>query len=330
MPVYKLKIIKKPLQEAIPDIKPNFQKLDNLHLELLENKKKIKPGLPLIPIKKTVVKPVPHSPPKEASPPPKDLPKKHPDNEHSEKEHSDNGPEDDMEDDFLQELGVKEPESPKEFEIPVGSPEPSEPEASETEYVETEPQMSPEEQQEEDRQEYLVRFKILKKRYPKYDFPFYTENTDLMTLKRLYNDTFRMINIDSNVESYRVWLMGGFLGIELLAVKAGLDFKGFAKFQFKKMDKYERMLVELGEKSYSNFAANWPVEVRLLGIILLDAGIFYLGKIVSDYAGEGVAELFGTLFGMPPKSSSSNASKKPKMRGPTTKPDDIRNMNKQD
>ncbi len=339
MPVYKLKVIKKPLTEKIPDIKPNFSKLDNLHLELLENKKKIRQGLPLIPIRKTIVKSAPQPPPQPKS---------------NEKNNISQGAENknisqQIEDDLIKELGMDNNEvfddSVNSFpanengrtededgvhgdEVRENGRTEDENEVHENEVHENEPQLNPEEQEEEDRQEYLVRFKILKKSHPNYDFPSYTEHTNLHTLKRLYNDTFRMINLDMNVDNYRFWLSAGFLGIEMIAGKAGFDFKGFAKFQSKKMEKYERLLVELGEKSYSNFASNWPVEIRLIGIILLDAGIFYLGKIVADHAGEGVADLFSMLFGIP--TSNTVKEKKHKMRGPTTRPDEIRNMNKSD
>lgn len=313
MPAYKLKIIKRPLKESIPDVQPNFPKLDNLHLELLENKKKIKSGLPLIPIRRTVVKPA-VSPKPEPVEPPKIIPNDKQSPTQSTK----------IEDDFLKELGLES--SDHEHQETTPDPPPETP-ATEESY----PEEIPDEEmpsEEDDRQEYLIKLKILKKANPTFEFPHYTEHTDLHTLQKIYKDSVKLINLEKNVDSYRVWLMAGFLGIELLACKAGLDFKGFSKFQFKKMEKYESMLVELGEKSYSNFAANWPVEIRLLGVIILDACIFYLGKLVSDYAGEGVADIFGMLFGMP--TGKANREKKKKMRGPSIKPEDIRNMNKKD
>ncbi len=318
---YKLKVVKKHLKEMIPDIHPNFDKLEGLHLDLLENKKKLKSGLPLIPIKRTIVKKSPHTSP---------LPKE--EFHHSkEKEdiESEQDIDDQIEDDFIKELGVH---SHSDDEVHSDRNERNE-EHDENEQPENEepeqgePELSPEEQEEDERLEYLIRFKILKKQYPSYSFPTYTDHTDLHTLKRLYKDTLKMINLDTNVDNYKTIMQVSFFGIELLACKMGLDFNGFAKFQFKKMEKYERLLVELGEKSYSNFAANRPVEVRLLGMILLDAGVFYIGKIVAEHSGEGVANMFSMLFGMPPPGEHK---KNQKMRGPKMKPEDIRNMAKND
>lgn len=341
MPIYKLKVVKRPLAERPPDIKPNFGRLGNLHLELLENKKKIKPGLPLIPLRREIVKsrpspkPSPSPPPREKSPEPSrdddrkleealikelgasDDERGYSDDERDQRDKDTYERKDTHERDQYDERSEKyasddEKDYPNENEPPKYQ----------------EPEQTLEEREEEERQEYLVKFRILKKQYKTQEFPLYTEHTDLPTLKRLYNDTLRMITLDENVNNYRMFLMGGFLGIEMLAVKAGLDFKGFAKFQFKKMEKYERLLVELGEKSYSNFANNWPVEIRLLGVILMDAGIFYLGKMVSDHAGDRIAEMFSMFFGMPP--TQKQEKKKSRMRGPSMRPEDIRNMAKTD
>ena len=47
----KLEIVKVPMKKSIPDISINFSPLPNLRLDMMENKSKIKPGLPLIPLK---------------------------------------------------------------------------------------------------------------------------------------------------------------------------------------------------------------------------------------------------------------------------------------
>ncbi len=320
MPVYKLKIIKKPLSERIPDIAPRFGKLDNLHLDLLENKKKLKPGLPLVPIRKIIVKPAPQSVATQHTTQHTNL------KENDSIENQD--PDKITEDDLIKELGISDDEHDNddnhdnEHDDNHDNNREQQEEPDEDDPNEGEPQLSPEEQEEDDRREYLVRFKILKKQNQNFDFPNYTEHTDFHTLKRIYNDCVRLIDLETNVDNYKIYLAAGFMGIELLACKMGLDFKDFAKIQLRKREKYDRLLVELGEKSYANFAANWPVELRLLGIILFDAGIFYLGKLISQHGGEGVGELFGLIFGHPTKKQK----KKPKMRGPSTKPDDIRKM----
>ena len=50
-----LRITKRSRGSPVPDVPINFNKLENLHLELLEVKSKLKPGLPLIPKSKPVL-----------------------------------------------------------------------------------------------------------------------------------------------------------------------------------------------------------------------------------------------------------------------------------
>ena len=369
MPTYKLKIIKKPADKQYVDIKPNFPPFEkgSLYLDLLENKKKLKPGLPLIAIKKspTVKKiqtPAPSPAPSlQSSPQPspkserakdegrerkKSLSPKEKKREKEQREKDAS-----VEEAMMKELGEdleerkgRDDDRHRSKDEPSSSsgggsrPSDSHPEDSKPSEEEEEPPQEdvddrPQEEKDEDeRQEYLVKFRILKKQYKTGEFPIYTEHTDLPTLKRMYNDTFRMITLDENVKNYKLILTVGFLGIEILACKAGISsFKGFAKFQNSKMERYERMLIELGERNYANFANNWPVEIRLIGFLLFDAAIFFLGKLAADYVGEGVADMLGTLFGMPTntegrsKSGSSGGQARP-MRGPSISVGDIRKI----
>jgi hypothetical protein len=64
--------------------------------------------------------------------------------------------------------------------------------------------------------------------------------------------------------------------------------------------KYDRLLMELGEKSYTSWFNKTPVELRLLGLVLFQAGIFYIGKIVKDEYGSDAAEFFAQFTGQPP------------------------------
>lgn len=365
MPTCKLVITKKPLTEKIPDIKPAFGKFDNLHLELLENKKKLKPGLPLIPVKRTIVKPAPQPqkpapqpqplqqpqpiPPKQSQPIPQPKPISEPPTTKSERpKEVDN----DMKD-FLDELGLgdaqkdtgptledisapppepeKGPSEPEKEPHQPGESHPPQPEEHESQEEPEEPEevdpRSPEEIEEDERQEYLVKMRILRKKYPNYDeWPEYTPHTDYRTIKKMYNDTFRMINLEENVNTYKMVLYASFIGIEMFAVyKLGMtNLKGFANYQINRKNRYDAMLIELGEKSYMTFAMNWPVEVRLIGMILFDAAIFYLVGMASEYMGEGVAAFLSMLTGVPVKTKEQRKSR---MRGPSTKPEDIRNMN---
>jgi len=97
------------------------------------------------------------------------------------------------------------------------------------------------------------------------------------------------------------------------------------------MHKYNPLLIELGEREYNSWGSNLPVEVRIIGMIIFQAGIFYLGKVVAEKFGSSVSDIFKGFTGQPPQpeynSQHGDAPKKKKhMRGPRIKPDDIRKM----
>ena len=107
-----------------------------------------------------------------------------------------------------------------------------------------------------EKEEYIWRFRILKKKYkhPSYEIPSYNEHSDLATMKITYDRTVRELYLDSTVEQYRTYLMGGFLAVEYVCNQwLGIDLEGFTKQQLKLMHKYDMLLVELGEKSYERF-----------------------------------------------------------------------------
>jgi hypothetical protein len=113
-----------------------------------------------------------------------------------------------------------------------------------------------------------------------------------------------------------------------------IDLSGFTIQQTKLMGKYNRLLIELGERPYNSIGANLPVEIRLIGFILLQAGIFYLGKVISSKFGSTVSDLFKGITGQPPepRRQPEDNSQRPKrkMRGPRIKPEDIKNMSRDD
>jgi hypothetical protein len=91
-----------------------------------------------------------------------------------------------------------------------------------------------------------------------------------------------------------------------------------------------KILIELGEKSRDRWALNLPVEVRLVGFILLQAGIFYLCKIISEKGGSTIYELFRAITGQPPQDAvnqiTNSEQPKKKMRGPSINVGDIKKM----
>jgi len=146
------------------------------------------------------------------------------------------------------------------------------------------------------KRELLFRFDILKRSYKEAHIPEFTEYTDIQTMERIYEDTVRKVGLESKVEGYKKFLTMGFFGVEFVFTKfMGLDMSGFAKQQMSSMNSYERLLIELGEKAMiEKSKSQWPVELRLLFTIVMNAVIFLLMKSVMN---GGITSLVGGAIG---------------------------------
>lgn len=160
--------------------------------------------------------------------------------------------------------------------------------------------LSPEDRERKEREEYTWRFRILKKQYRNLKIPEFTEYSPVDTIKTQYNQIIRELQLDDNVDTYRTYLFGSWLAIEFVCTQwIGVDLSGFTKHQAMMLHKYNKLLIELGEKNRAGWGANLPVEVRLIGLVIFQAGIFYLIKVVSEKFGCSVSDLFGIFMGQP-------------------------------
>ena len=177
-----------------------------------------------------------------------------------------------------------------------------------------------EQQQEDAKRELLFKFDLLRKSYPMSTIPEYNIHTDLTLLEKSYRDCVRRLSLDSTVENYKTYLLYGFMGCEFVFGNfLGFDMQGFTQQQIISMHSYEKLLIELGEKSYVPTGSNWPVELRLLFMIIMNAAFFVVSKMMMKKTG---ANLMGMVNSMnTPKVSEQ--SQKRKMRGPNIDLDNI-------
>ncbi len=367
---------RKPRETPIPDIKPNFKPFERLNLHLVEFARKVKKGLPLIPIEikkatppqpqKTPPQPVPQqdrpSTPAKAKETKETkvedpLPEKKHKKKHKKRRHDTE--EDDLE--FIDEddlvgnlLGEKKRPSHRErftseddseddledgmSDLEGNSDDDIIEEKEEDEDVEEDPYagLTPEEREAKEKEEYIWRFKILKKKFgnanTEVEIPSYNEFSDLGTMKLTYDRTIKELYLDDAVESYRMYLVGGSMIIEFICTQyMDVDLGGFVVHQTKVMHKYDRLLIELGEKSYNQWGMTIPVEIRLFIAVMFQAGIFYLAKVISSKYGGTAADMFRGITGQPPpiqtekpKEDGGDAPPKKRMTGPKIKPEDLR------
>ncbi|AHC54858.1 hypothetical protein D1R32_gp141 [Tunisvirus fontaine2] len=117
----------------------------------------------------------------------------------------------------------------------------------------------------------------------------------------------------------------------------GIDFKGFSEVQ--DIHGYDALLVELGEKSYTNFTSYLPVEIRLVIAFAVNVAIFYIFKtmsvrvtseelftMISQVGGEKIADFFRQATGKDTKKKEAAAPPKKRMRGPTIRAEDVQKM----
>lgn len=183
------------------------------------------------------------------------------------------------------------------------------------------------EQQEEDlKREILFKFDLLRKSYSSVTIPEYNIHTDYRTMQKSYDDTVRRLSLDSSVENYKTYLVYGFMGCEFIFGNfLGFDMQGFTQQQILSMNSYEKLLIEIGEKSYVPSGSKWPVELRLLFLIIMNAAFFVVSKMIMKKTG---ANLMGMINNMnttsqPTTSTSSTNQHKRRMRGPNIDLGDI-------
>ena len=177
------------------------------------------------------------------------------------------------------------------------------------------------EQEEEDlKREILFKFELLKKSYKDITIPEFSIHSDYNTMVKTYESCLRKVTLDSTVETYKQYLMAGFMIVEFGCSKLlKLDMSGFSQQQILSMNSYERLLVELGEKSYVPNSTNWPVELRLLFMILMNAGIFIITKMIMKKTGANLLGMFNNMN----IQTQPTQEKKRKMKGPDINLDDI-------
>ena len=187
--------------------------------------------------------------------------------------------------------------------------------------------VSSEELYDEDvKRELMFKMELLKKSYPNSLIPEFSIHSDYNSMKRTYESTVRRLSLDSSVENYKTYLIGGFMICEFVFGNyLGFEMAGFTQQQILTMHSYEVLLIELGEKSYLPGGSKWPVELRLLFMILCNAGLFIVSKMILKSTGSNLIGLINSMNRATSNNTPSvnNNSSKRKMKEPNVNLDDL-------
>jgi hypothetical protein len=170
--------------------------------------------------------------------------------------------------------------------------------------------------EQEKKRDLLNKFAKLKKEYNNAHIPNHTEHTDLMTLQKDYTSIKKQLEIDAKALRYKQWLLYSFLGLEILLLNFGSfdDIRGFYNYQKNCVNQYESLLFELGEKNYIQDEKKWPVEIRLVGVVAMNAAFFIGGKWAERKYGVNILTLFNPMNIPPPPPQAQYQPQQPQQQ----------------
>lgn len=173
------------------------------------------------------------------------------------------------------------------------------------------------------KRELLFKFDLLRKSYKDQNIPTFTIHSDVNMMSRSYEDTVRRLSLDSSVETYKRYLIGAFMLIEFALGKwLKFDMKGYTQQQIVSMSSYEKLLIEIGEKSYVSGGEQWSVEIRLLFLIIINTAFFLVGKMIMNNTGSNIMNAINSMNRAMPEQAP-----KKKMQGPNINLDDLPDVN---
>lgn len=173
------------------------------------------------------------------------------------------------------------------------------------------------------KREMLFKFDLLRKSYKEQTIPTFSIHSDLDMMKRSYDDTVRRLSLDNTVENYKKYMIGAFMLIEFALGKwLNFDMKGYTQQQIVSMSSYEKLLIELGEKSYIPDGKKWPVELRLVFLIIINTAFFIVGKMIFASTGANIMNAINSM-NIANQQPNKDEPPKRKMQGPSINLDDL-------
>lgn len=142
---------------------------------------------------------------------------------------------------------------------------------------------------------FVAKFNILREAWPNQRFPEITPEMPLEEVHAQYDVFVKQIYVNQGADGYKVYLVILWLAIEAFLCKIlKLNAGGYTVYQMNSMNKYQKLLIELGENDLKATGgviaqSTWPVELRIFGLALINALFFIAIKWLSGFIGENMA-----------------------------------------
>ena len=142
------------------------------------------------------------------------------------------------------------------------------------------------------RADFKTKLSILREIYPALEIPKFDDSVPLEVIHHHYERYHHQLLVDNVATDYQIYLFILFAGIELFCVLLlQLDMGGYTINQLTMMNRYNRLLVELGEKSSVGMGSSWSPEVRIGVLAIVNAIVFLVIRLIADYFGPIIGPL---------------------------------------
>ena len=148
------------------------------------------------------------------------------------------------------------------------------------------------------RQEFKVKFGILRSTYPQWEVVEPDNTLTLDQIHDLYDHYLKQIMISRESGNYKTYMVIFLMVIEVIGVKfLKLNMSGYTMSQLRIMNRYDALFIELGEKYLVSSGSNWPVEARIVMMMLFNAVIFLVVRYLCSWMGmEGIADTLQNMI----------------------------------
>ena len=136
-----------------------------------------------------------------------------------------------------------------------------------------------------------------RKDYPELEIPELPSNATLDMKQDLYAKVLRYISISNKADGYKFWLTVGIGVAEFVVYQyLGVDIRGFLAMQSGRMHKFKGPLWAMAERNSVSTSTPWPPEIQIIFIIMTNAVVFILIKVVSGMIGSAWGEKLGSML----------------------------------